>query len=135
MTDLKFCPFCGSTDIDKHGWYDGLGRQGPECMACGATARDADTWNRRKPPEGMALVPREITAESGHKAGMIGDFSETVLMRCEACDGDGLGRDEEYGGCSECNGAGEYAHKVPVSWTTIKAIHRRIVEIAEGGEP
>src|SRR5690554_95679 len=125
--NLKPCPFCGSSDIDRHGWYDGQGLQGPECMGCGATARGADAWNRRTLPEGMALVPQEITAETGHKAGMMGDFSETALMRCEVCDGDGLGgEDEEYGGCSECGGAGEYALKVPVSWTTIKAIHRRI---------
>ena len=144
--DLQPCPCCGSEATMQQTGRDKLKIQ---CKGCAIKHEQrcwryslewlekkmADTWNRRTPPEGMALVPREITAESGHKAGVMGEFSETVLMRCEECDGDGLGgEDEEYGGCSGCDGAGEYAMKVPVSWTTIKAIHRRIVEIVEGRE-
>ena len=148
--DLQPCPCCGSEATMQQTGRDKLKIQ---CKGCAIKHEQrcwryslewlekkmADTWNRRAPPEGMALVPREITAETGHKAGMIGDFSETVTMQCEICEGVGT-IDERLGGeafsdpaatCPDCEGAGEYGLKVPVSWTTIKAIHDRIVEIAE----
>ncbi|WBF17853.1 hypothetical protein [Halomonas elongata] len=73
--------------------------------------------------EGTALVPREITAETGHKAGMIGDFHETITLECLPCEGEG---------CESCHGPGQHRCHIPVSWSTIKAIHRKVVEIAEG---
>lgn len=76
----------------------------------------------------MALVPREITAESGHKVGMIGEFHEEVLVRCPDCD-----MDQPDPDCEICDGIMEYTETVAVSWTTIKAIHRRIVELSEQG--
>lgn len=47
MSELKPCPFCGTSDVDIHGWYDGEGCVGPECIGCGATARNVDDWNQR----------------------------------------------------------------------------------------
>ncbi|MBR9770000.1 MAG: hypothetical protein GYB54_02590 [Gammaproteobacteria bacterium] len=88
----------------------------------------AETWNRRTPPADMALVPREITAESGHKTGMIGDFKTSIEVECSQCD-----TDDPYSQCDECGGQVFYRHEVAVSWPTIKAIHRRIIELSEVG--
>ncbi|MFG6159682.1 hypothetical protein ACGTNG_12820 [Halomonas sp. 1390] len=57
MSEPIHCPFCGSSDVDKHGWYDGQGQQGPECMGCGATAPSIEAWNRRHTPKGWQTVP------------------------------------------------------------------------------
>lgn len=81
-------------------------------------------------PESMALVPREITAESRHKAGMMGNFIETFKDYCPNCGGCGF---DDGDVCETCEGRGGWLRKVAVDWTTIKAIHRRVVEIAEGG--
>lgn len=81
-------------------------------------------------PESMALVPREITAETGHKAGMMGDFIEIIEDCCPECGGSGHDDGDD---CEVCEGRGGWLRKVAVDWTTIKAIHRRVVEIAEGG--
>lgn len=78
---------------------------------------------RNTPPKGACLVPRAITAETGHKAGMMGDFTETIALDCVHCDAEG---------CEECQDTGQHLQHITVSWTTIKAIHQRIVEIAEG---
>ncbi|TFH84949.1 hypothetical protein EQG41_19705 [Billgrantia azerbaijanica] len=101
---------------------------GPRLRA--AIDRIGDGAFSRCAPFGMALVPREITAETGHKAGMVGDFHESVLVRCPDCD-----NDEPDPDCEICDGLIEYEESVTVSWTTIKAIHRRIVEIAEEEQP
>lgn len=94
---------------------------------------------KRTPSEGMALVPREITAEAGHKAGMMSEFSQSIPVWCETCNGEGT-IDERLGGehfsnpkatCPDCDGDGEYERNVNISWTNIKAIHKRAVEIAE----
>lgn len=81
-------------------------------------------------PDGMALVPRTITAESGHKSALMGEFSEEVELPCPEC----YGRDEEDDDCEICHGGGEYSVRVYVDWTTIKAIHRRVVDVAEGSQ-
>lgn len=87
------------------------------------------------PDEPWQCVPTEITAETGHKAGMMGEFSQSLPVMCEACAGDGEDEHESSGVCSECDGAGEYGLNVYISWTTIKAIHRRIIEIAAAPKP
>lgn len=84
-------------------------------------------WNRRTPPKDMTIVPNEITAESGHKAGMIGDFSEEIDEQCPECEGAGW---EEDDACELCGGRGQLTRRISVEWSTIKAIHRRIVETA-----
>lgn len=131
MFDLKPCPFCGQELEQRHRRYNPYARCATDDCMSGKlplisldVPDDIERWNRRTPPAGMALVPREITAETGHKAGMIGDFHEEVGMQCPECEG-------SESGCDICGGSGEYVMRVSVSWTTIKAIHRRIVEIAE----
>jgi hypothetical protein len=58
-------------------------------------------------PEKWKLVPTELTAENGMKAALIGEFFEEV----ETLDEDG----------------NPHKMQVPVSWTTIKAIHRAMI--------
>lgn len=82
-------------------------------------------------PVGMAIVPREITAETGHKAGMMGEFFERIADTCPQCEGSGR---HDASDCDLCDCMGEVTRDVGVSWTTIKAIHKRIVEIAEAAE-
>lgn len=67
----------------------------------------------------MVLVPRALTAENGAKAALIGEFEEIVEMRCTECD-------EDYD-CEVCEGSGVMDRVVPVSWTTIKNIHKAMV--------
>ncbi len=65
------------------------------------------------------IVPKKLTAENGAKAALLGEFNEKVIIDCDHCHGAGHIRDEV---CKECDGAGNFAYIVPVSWTTIKAI-------------
>ena len=87
------------------------------------TPKSADVAGRL---DGL-VMPLALTAENGAKALMIGEFSESVVLRCNECDGEGWLEDigDE---CPECDGAGDYAIKVPVSWDTIKAIYAKAVE-------
>jgi hypothetical protein len=73
-------------------------------------------------PAGMVLVPRELTAENGAKAALSGEFAEDIDVGCTECDGS----DSD---CEECDGEGIVNQEVPVSWDTIKRIHRRTVEL------
>jgi len=72
------------------------------------------------------LMPDELTAENGAKALFIGEFHENVIMRCdhEGCE-DGI-VDEQV--CESCDGAGDYALRVPIGWDTIKEIYKKAVE-------
>lgn len=77
----------------------------------------------------LILMPKELTAENGAKSLLIGEFHETVSVQCEGCNGTGW-LDE---GCCEhiceyCTGAGDYALKVTVGWTTIKEIYAMYVK-------
>jgi hypothetical protein len=74
-----------------------------------------------KLPEGWAVVPRFLSAENGGKASLAGEFSETKIISCPECFGD-----ED---CESCDGSGQIEIKVPVSWTTIKAIWAKGVDI------
>ncbi len=133
MSQLKPCPFCGQPPEEQHRKYNPFARCiTPDCLGGKLPLisldlpSDIERWNRRALPEAMALVPQEITAITWHKAGMIGDFKESVEVMCSDCN-----QDDPDPECGECGGEFFYQQDVPVSWTTIKAIHRRIVEIAE----
>lgn len=58
-------------------------------------------------PAGYIMVPRELTAENGAKSALIGEFNEEF-------------------GCLDEDGDEQFAN-VPVTWTTIKAIHKKMV--------
>jgi len=85
----------------------------------------------------LILMPKSLTAENGAKGLLIGEFSETVIMQCEMCDGEGV---EAEGGnvddlvCEGCGGSGDYALKVTVSWDTIKEIYAKCVDNLKGGQ-
>jgi len=75
------------------------------------------------------MMPESLTAENGAKGLLSGEFSETVIMQCEYCDGQGMVEHQVTDEvCEECGGAGDYALKVPVSWTTIKDIYAKCAE-------
>jgi hypothetical protein len=69
----------------------------------------------------LILMPKTLTAENGAKGLLIGEFSENIIMQCEYCEG-GYNEDDDET-CRECDGAGDFAVKVPVSWDTIKEIY------------
>lgn len=135
--ELKPCPFCGGEAEKVSRFMMGYIGDGVKCKRCFSETpkhlveQDAiSRWNRRILPEDMALVPREITAETGHKAGMIGDFTERWRDHCSFCYGSGLHEDDGEE-CEACEGSGVEHRTTDISWTTIKAIHKRIVEISE----
>lgn len=70
--------------------------------------------------DGYALVPMKLTAENGAKGALLGEFSETKFINCPEC----FGEDD----CETCDGSGRIEVKVPVTWTTIKAIWAKGVE-------
>lgn len=66
------------------------------------------------------IMPRELTAENGAKAAMLGEFSIDFPMTC-CCHG-------EQDDCEVCGGSGEYMQPVNVPWTTIKEIYASAVK-------
>lgn len=72
-------------------------------------------------PDGYVVVPKRLTAENSAKSVMIGEFSETKFINCPECLGDG--------DCETCDGSGRIKISVPVSWTNIKAIWAKGVEL------
>lgn len=66
------------------------------------------------------IMPRELTAENGAKAALIGEFRIKFPMGCFC-----KGEDED---CEVCGGDGEYMQPVNVPWTTIKEIYRAAVK-------
>jgi hypothetical protein len=103
---------CGCYRIDMPYWSDKI-----DCIK---------QWNARTPqspalaqavrvPDGYILVPRELTAENGAKSALIGEFNEEF-------------------GCLDEDGVEQIAN-VPVTWTTIKAIHKKMVAHFEADPP
>jgi hypothetical protein len=81
--------------------------------------------------EKKVVMPETLTAENGAKAALIGEFCETITTRCLECSVDDAdGGDDD---CDACGGTGSYTTQVYVSWTTIKEIYKRAVELL--GEP
>lgn len=64
-------------------------------------------------------MPRALTAENGAKALLSGEFHETIELPNPEHDPEDFEADEE---------PETYLHKVPVSWTNIKAIYAKVVE-------
>jgi hypothetical protein len=73
------------------------------------------------------LMPKELTAENGAKALLMGEFYSEVVQDCPDCE-DGWEDIDSGEECHNCGGAGCYTMRVPVSWTTIKEIYRMAVD-------
>lgn len=82
---------------------------------------ERDALNSPAIPDGYVVMPNRLTAENGAKGVMIGEFSETKFINCPECFGDG--------DCETCDGSGRIKISVPVSWTNIKAIWAKGVEL------
>lgn len=74
--------------------------------------------------ENGVMMPIALTAENGSKGLMTGEFFEEVEVNNEA-----------YCGCEKCDFCIEFPEtpetitiKVPVTWTTIKEIYKKLVE-------
>lgn len=78
------------------------------------------------------LMPKELTAENGAKALLIGEFKETIKLECPECEGTGDGEEPDDGKCIICDGHRTYGQAVDVSWTTIKTIYAMAVEHLSG---
>nr|WP_239660267.1 MULTISPECIES: DUF550 domain-containing protein [Klebsiella] len=94
--------------------------QKPQGWVCDAMKEAYEGANSPVIPDGYVMVPMRLTAENGAKGALSGEFSETQFVNCPECFGD----DE----CETCDGSGRVEIKVPVSWTTIKAIWVKGVE-------
>ena len=68
------------------------------------------------------MMPKALTADNGAKAALSGEFFEAVEHGCTDC----LGEDDD---CEICSGTGVYTESVAISWTNIKAIYKKAVEL------
>tara|TARA_R100001443_G_scaffold75752_1_gene83288 strand:+ start:694 stop:948 length:255 start_codon:yes stop_codon:yes gene_type:complete len=74
------------------------------------------------------MMPRELTAENGAKALLLGEFSVGDFIECGRCDGGDASSDDEYEECEFCEGQGGHHVNFAVDWPTIKAIYAKAVE-------
>lgn len=103
----------------RHGWYIDLN---VTAWFAGWMGRAALQQAKQEPD--MILMPRRLTAENGAKAALSGEFAESIIVKCPEC-----GDDEDHSCCDVCDADGEVIQHVPVSWTTIKAIYGKAVEL------
>jgi hypothetical protein len=74
-------------------------------------------------PDGYCIMPRQLTAENGAKALLLGEFKLLATMECPEC----CELDEPTEGCSICDGEGEYGQKHTIPWDQIKFIYSKAV--------
>lgn len=74
-------------------------------------------------PDGYCIMPRQLTAENGAKALMLGEFKLLVTKECPEC----CELEEPTEGCSICDGEGEYGQKHTIPWDQIKFIYSKAV--------
>lgn len=74
-------------------------------------------------PDGYCIMPRQLTAENGAKAMLLGEFKLLATMECPEC----CELDEPTEGCSICDGEGEYGQKHTIPWDQIKFIYSKAV--------
>ena len=70
------------------------------------------------------LMPKELTAENGAKALMMGEFYVETDIECPECIEDkiyGIWGDNDE--CELCNDLGFIIKKVPIDWSTIKEMY------------
>jgi len=74
-------------------------------------------------PDGYCIMPRQLTAENGAKALLLGEFKLLVTKECHEC----CELEEPTEGCSICDGEGEYGQKHTIPWDQIKFIYSKAV--------
>lgn len=74
-------------------------------------------------PDGYCIMPRQLTAENGAKALLLGEFKLLVTKECPEC----CELEEPTEGCSICDGEGEYGQKHTIPWDQIKYIYSKAV--------
>jgi hypothetical protein len=92
------------------------------CPRCALLAHEALLCQLRERGADTVRMPRELTAENGAKAALIGEISMAAELTCSACSYHDV--DPE---CEVCGGEIRYTQPVPVEWSTIKAIYRAAV--------
>ena len=75
-------------------------------------------------PEGYCLMPRQLTAENGAKALLLGEFKLQVTRECPECQE----LEEPLEGCEVCDGEGQYAQRHTIPWDQIKFIYSEAVK-------
>lgn len=74
-------------------------------------------------PDGYCIMPRQLTAENGAKALLLGEFKLLVTKECPEC----CELEDPVEGCSICDGEGEYGQKHTIPWDQIKFIYSKAV--------
>lgn len=75
-------------------------------------------------PDGYCMMPRQLTADNGAKAQLLGEFKLTVTRECPEC----LELEEPLEGCEICDGEGEYGQRHTIPWDQIKFIYSEAVK-------
>lgn len=74
-------------------------------------------------PDGYCIMPRQLTAENGAKALLLGEFKLLVTKECPEC----CELEEPVEVCSICDGEGEYGQQHTIPWDQIKYIYSKAV--------
>lgn len=82
--------------------------------------RERDAYAELAIPPGYVAMPVELTAENGAKGLLMGEFIERVLIDCDYC----INIDECHKPAGECR----HIEERIVSWTTTKAMYKKMVE-------
>ena len=123
-------------DSDRHQFKRDLGERDALLVDAYALARFTlpETWHVRyaalsasaepsvtptSVPDGYCLMPKQLTAENGAKALLLGEFKLQVTRECPEC----LDLEEPLEGCEICDGEGEYAQRHTIPWDQIKYIY------------
>ncbi|MDD1017363.1 hypothetical protein [Pseudomonas rubra] len=75
-------------------------------------------------PDGYCIMPRQLNAENGAKALLLGEFKLEVTRECPEC----LDLEEPAEGCEICDGEGEYGQSHTIPWDQIKFIYSEAVK-------
>ena len=82
---------------------------------------DWEAWQAAsKIPDGYALVKTKL--DHNEKPILIGEYSESINILCPECNNEDIE-------CDECKGEGTIQQTVPITWTSIKEIYKRAIQI------
>ena len=126
-SDLPVCALCGCHPVNYHTGAFGVKHYCVDrhCTLHNVLFTESEWRNLMGEPEGFVLVPRELTAENGAKAALMGEFSQNFPMYCWECHNDFSG--DEL--CQACLNTGEVMHQVNISWTVIKEIWKKAIQV------